>query len=118
MKSVTKREAPVERDNSTLSDNISLFQALRVLQDDESDNEDDNQVALSKNKTYLTVFDLVIIFILIFIRKPSKRGNMYEDINAITNGCHCLYCYLSTFWTIMHQLLKNKILQLQASWIL
>lgn len=44
---MTKREAPVERDNTTLSDNISLFQALRVLQDDEAENED-NQVALSK----------------------------------------------------------------------
>lgn len=35
LKGVTKREAPSEPINSTLSDNISLFQSIRVLQDEE-----------------------------------------------------------------------------------
>lgn len=46
MKGVSKREAPNEnavKANTTLSDNISLFQALRVLQDDDGVEEDDAQ---------------------------------------------------------------------------
>lgn len=35
LKGVTKREAPSEPANSTLSDNISLFQSIRVLQDED-----------------------------------------------------------------------------------
>ena len=39
---MSKREAPNEKANTTLSDNISLFQALRVLQDDDGVEENDD----------------------------------------------------------------------------
>lgn len=35
LKGVTKREIKAEKQNSTLSDNVSLFQSIRVLQDEE-----------------------------------------------------------------------------------
>lgn len=47
---MTKREAPSEPINSTLSDNISLFQSIRVLQDEEEPSI--REEALSKNKDH------------------------------------------------------------------
>uniref|UniRef100_A0A336M711 CSON011219 protein n=1 Tax=Culicoides sonorensis TaxID=179676 RepID=A0A336M711_CULSO len=48
LKGVSKREAPSEEHkvNTTLSDNISLFQALRVLQDEDAEDEDDSRTSI------------------------------------------------------------------------
>lgn len=50
LKGVSKREAPSEdhKTNTTLSDNISLFQALRVLQDDDGVDEDDSRTSIGE----------------------------------------------------------------------
>jgi hypothetical protein len=55
LKSVAKREIAAEKVpvNSTLSDNISLFQSLRVLQEDDENGFEKPQASISKSLPYI-----------------------------------------------------------------
>ncbi|CAO1333845.1 unnamed protein product [Diamesa hyperborea] len=72
LKGVTKREAPTEPINSTLSDNISLFQSIRVLQDEEEPSI--REEALRKD--------------------PTETCVKTSVLSALTAACSMLLCIL------------------------
>ncbi|KAL7049562.1 hypothetical protein ACKWTF_003764 [Chironomus riparius] len=74
LKGVTKREVQTEKANSTLSDNISLFQSIRVLQD-----EDDGAVREES-----------------VVRKdPTETCLKTSVLSALTAMCSMLLCILA-----------------------
>lgn len=84
MKGVTKREVPAEPANNTLSDNISLFQSIRVLQDEEEPALRERS-PLSKN----LISPILHKIISKFARKRSY-GNVRQDIGAFSSNC-CMF---------------------------
>ena len=68
---VTKANFTTTKKNDSLSDNISLFQAIHVLQSKEEDDEDENKDETKAGKflmnKFLTESILIIIILLITI---------------------------------------------------
>lgn len=93
LKGVTKREAPSEPINSTLSDNISLFQSIRVLQDEDEPNVK-GQSALSNEKAFSLKL-VILIFKFIFAEKdPTETCVRTSVLSALFATCSMLFCIL------------------------
>lgn len=100
MKGVSKREAPNEnavKANTTLSDNISLFQALRVLQDDDGVEEDDaQQTSVRKYHLHFRFFRIPKLFISKFITglhdsaETCMKTTMFSALAAILCTLLCI----------------------------
>jgi hypothetical protein len=54
-KTVAKREIAADQSNSTLSDNVSLFQSIRVIQDEDETNVREESLA-SKFRNLINYF--------------------------------------------------------------
>lgn len=75
LKGVTKREVKSEKENSTLSDNISLFQSIRVLQDE--DEPSVREQSTQKN------------------RDPTETCVKTSVLSALTAMCSMIFCVLA-----------------------
>lgn len=84
LKGVTKREAPSEPANSTLSDNISLFQSIRVIQD-EDDSTSREQLTSSN---FIFYFSSLLINRQLSFRREKPNGDLHEDIHSLGSNRH------------------------------
>jgi hypothetical protein len=76
LKGVTKREVKAEKENSTLSDNVSLFQSIRVLQDE------DDEPTVREQTTQRS-------------RDPTETCVKTSVLSALTAMCSMMLCILA-----------------------
>jgi hypothetical protein len=94
LKGVTKREVPSEPVNTTLSDNISLFQSIRVLQD-----EDEPSVRDELSSSNFRIFHRDFpAFSQAFHsptgKDPTETCVKTSILSALTAACSMLLCIL------------------------
>jgi hypothetical protein len=88
---VTKREAPAEQGNNTLSDNISLFQSIRVLQD-EDDSTVRDAAAQSNSIDSRVRLGGINDFRPFYSQRPDR--DVRQDFNPLSNDCGVLHAAL------------------------
>lgn len=91
MKSVTKREVKAEPDNSTLSDNISLFQSIRVLQDED---EPSVREQISSKFNITPIFKITYKIFILTGKDPTETCIKTSVMSALMATCSMLLCIL------------------------
>lgn len=89
LKGVTKREIKAEKENSTLSDNVSLFQSIRVLQDE------DDEPTVREQTTQRS-------------RDPTETCVKTSVLSALTAMCSMMLCILAGSLFITCTKLKHR----------
>lgn len=92
LKGVTKREVPADPANSTLSDNISLFQSIRVLQDEDEPTAREQSALRKQIKFFLhQIFDDFFIFTG---KDPTETCVKTSVLSALSATCAMLLSIL------------------------
>jgi len=92
LKGVTKREVPSEPVNSTLSDNVSLFQSIRVLQDEDEPSVREESTSRELLKAFRKL--QFANWKLLLGKDPTETCVKTSVLSAFTAACSMLLCIL------------------------